>query len=752
MALTKITSRILDSSGVTILGTIATGVWQGSVIAEAYLQNQSGTNTGDQTTISGNAGTATLADEATILANTRNINGVAFNGSTNITIADATKLPLAGGTLTGALVGTSASFTRLDINSTSVKLKGDLLGNADAAYDIGASGANRPRNLYLSNSIQAADITTTGAGNFSGSVTADDLILTAGTLFGAGNTGFSNRSSDTTLYLQMPATGFNITDNALNTKFILSSGGGATFNTTNTFPITIQTTAGNNGIKILTSATTTSWLLGAQYNVNNAFEITPSTVVGGSTFSTPALTISSGGAATFSGNVIAPKIGVGALNTTFDFYNNGTSYLNSTTTVDAAFNQTGGAASTFSGNVGIGGSPSVNLEIAKSGARIKLIDGTNQLNMGLWDGSNYRIEGDANRKILITSYHSDGIHIGGSGSSHLVIKNGRVGVGTTDPKTTFDVQGPMLSTSFLMPATSSFAWAKVGSLSGFTQGGLVVSIEIEGHSGYNASDDQDYCIKIFMKTSNGSSTNTNGQKFNSWYERSGPYTGSILIKWVNSATDVYDLYVKSQQYNHNSFYNVKRSAGVWTPINSVQSDPGVNSATVLEVLPKNKIPFGLLHLSQGIVFNHNSVTGNKTSVTLNDYEEGSWTPTIAHNDGSGAISLTIVANSAKYVRVGKIVHIKAYLTGVNPNGNQGGNGAYYAIRSLPFESVVYQSWEIIYATASIGSYGGYAQGNNLYFMQNGTNGQNTNSHVNGSQFNAWSNSIGFMFSCTYTMI
>ena len=267
MALTKITSRILDSSGVTILGTITTGVWQGSVIAEAYLQNQSGTNTGDQTNISGNAGTATLADEATILANTRNINGVAFNGSTNITIADATKLPLAGGTLTGALVGTSASFTRLEINATNVKLKGDLLGNSDAAYDIGASGANRPRNLYLSNSISAADITTTGAG-------------------------------------------------------------------------------------------------------------------------------------------------------------------------------------IFGGNVGIGGSPSVNLEIAKSGARIKLIDGTNQLNMGLWDGSNYRIEGDANRKILITSYHSDGIHLGGSGNSHLVVKGGNVGIGTTSPTTALTISKAIASAAY----------------------------------------------------------------------------------------------------------------------------------------------------------------------------------------------------------------------------------------------------------------------------------------------------------------
>ena len=126
MALTKITSRILDSSGVTTVGTISTGVWQGtainqtylvgqsgtntgdetlarinaldvtelgtissgvwqgSVIAEAYLQNQSGTNTGDQTNISGNAGTATLADEATKLATARNIGGVLFDGSSAI--------------------------------------------------------------------------------------------------------------------------------------------------------------------------------------------------------------------------------------------------------------------------------------------------------------------------------------------------------------------------------------------------------------------------------------------------------------------------------------------------------------------------------------------------------------------------------------------------------------------------------------------------------------------------------------------
>jgi len=45
----------------------------------------------------GNAATATRLQTA------RTINGVSFNGTANITVADATKLPLAGGTMTGAI-------------------------------------------------------------------------------------------------------------------------------------------------------------------------------------------------------------------------------------------------------------------------------------------------------------------------------------------------------------------------------------------------------------------------------------------------------------------------------------------------------------------------------------------------------------------------------------------------------------------------------------------------------------------------
>ena len=93
--------------------------------------------------------------------------------------------------------------------------------------------------------------------------------------------------------------------------------------------------------------------------------------------------------------------------------------------------------------IGNGIDATVGLELNGTGntSRIKLIDGSAQLNLGLWDGSNYRIEGDANRKILLTSYHSDGVHIGGSGASDLVVKDSKVGIGTSTPANKLEVDG-----------------------------------------------------------------------------------------------------------------------------------------------------------------------------------------------------------------------------------------------------------------------------------------------------------------------
>jgi hypothetical protein len=76
--------------------------------------------------LSGNASTATT------LATARTINGVSFNGSANITVADSTKLPLAGGTMTGAITF-SGGQTWPTFNQNTTGSAGSCTGNAATA-------------------------------------------------------------------------------------------------------------------------------------------------------------------------------------------------------------------------------------------------------------------------------------------------------------------------------------------------------------------------------------------------------------------------------------------------------------------------------------------------------------------------------------------------------------------------------------------------------------------------------------------
>jgi hypothetical protein len=87
--------------------------------------------------LTGNASTATTLQTA------RNINGVSFNGSADITVADSTKLPLTGGTLTGSLAGTSAAFTGTVTWGT-----GNSSNGNPRSLAIGYSGGNYGQTGY----------------------------------------------------------------------------------------------------------------------------------------------------------------------------------------------------------------------------------------------------------------------------------------------------------------------------------------------------------------------------------------------------------------------------------------------------------------------------------------------------------------------------------------------------------------------------------------------------------------------------
>ena len=116
--------------------------------------------------LSGNATTATT------LATARTINGVSFNGSANITVADATKLPLTGGTLTGDVVISKADAKVRLYDST-----GTSGNNPFVEFDTTAN-----QGIAIELNVYDAELPVLGYGLVVGPSTTNTQFPTTGTL------------------------------------------------------------------------------------------------------------------------------------------------------------------------------------------------------------------------------------------------------------------------------------------------------------------------------------------------------------------------------------------------------------------------------------------------------------------------------------------------------------------------------------------------------------------------------------------
>jgi len=78
----------------------------------------------------------------------------------------------------------------------------------------------------------------------------------------------------------------------------------------------------------------------------------------------------------------------------------------------------------------------------------------------------------------------------------------------------------------------------------------------------------------------------------------------------------------------------------------------------------------------GLTFNGDTAAAN----ALDDYEEGTWTPR-AFNNASGSSTTSTGTRYAIYIKIGRIVHIQAY---INVSKGSVGNAVNYTIDNLPF--------------------------------------------------------------------
>jgi len=373
------------------------------------------------------------------------------------------------------------------------------------------------------------------------------------------------------------------------------------------------------------------------------------------------------------------------------------------------------------GNVGIGtASPVFKLDIRTSTPGDRAVLGVNSATSGTNYGGQFNSQGSGATKNIGLYATAEGATTNYAG----IFDSGNVGIGTTSPTSKLHLRDPAANSDIgIKIGNDSRDWnlKVMGSVSDSLQffthdNSNVMTILPSGYVGIGTDSPTS---QLFVNNT------ADGDKIR--WGRSDALVGSVGT------------------YNGVPYIGYQGGAGGGIMFNGSSIEPtalGSTRSSSTNDIGSNSYKWRNIYLSGGAYLG-----GTGSANHLDDYEEGTWTPTISHNNGTGAIPLT-VTGGAYYVKVGRLVEVFAYLTNVNPNGNAGGSGPYYAIRSLPFAAINHDCWSVAYANNNMTSYGGYAAGDNLYFMKLGTNGQCSNNHVNGTFFNTWG-TFDFMFKAVY---
>ena len=141
-------------------------------------------------------------------------------------------------------------------------------------------------------------------------------------------------------------------------------------------------------------------------------------------------------------------------------------------------------------------------------------------------------------------------------------------------------------TFFIADTSGTAQWVKVGTWTA-AQGGQVVTVEIAGHAGYNATTGQNQSVYIYMKTSNGNSVDPSGFAADSSFYTQGLNVaiGAGNVIWEANAAGVsattYTLYVLFGQYTNGSQYTVTSRGGTWANVGTLTAPSGTTSSSTI---------------------------------------------------------------------------------------------------------------------------------------------------------------------------
>ena len=258
---------------------------------------------------------------------------------------------------------------------------------------------------------------------------------------------------------------------------------------------------------------------------------------------------------------------------------------------------------------------------------------------------------------LISFPSNDTINFRTNGTERFrIADNGRVGINSASPAATLDVRdvgstGP----GILISGGNS------------TEGDLAIQDGEIFHIGHFNSDTDTYTDR-FRIESTGVKEIVNGNlEINSTYiDFSGNYSSGILDQTAPSSTD----------------------AAIYRPQNntlSFSTDGAervrINSSGDLVLFPGCNLVFsGTAGMTGGIDFSNTTNNAGATSSVLDDYEEGSFTPSY-NTTNSNIGSVTYDARSGRYIKVGRLCFITIRLR--TDNISSVGSGT-IRITGLPF--------------------------------------------------------------------